>query len=150
MAWSFQHNTLDLNPLTNTYIQYCKNHFGQILRDYRIKRYETEWEFPHFCLTAFLRNGETVSRYKFSKIEKAYLKDCESFLAEHGIALWQDYKEDPVYRKEIARSNEWIRHFKLEELHHPPRNYFELDLLFAALECFMMLEEKNYCKTFFY
>jgi hypothetical protein len=82
-------------------------------------------------------------RYRFSKIERAYLKDCISHLAEHGIGLWQDYKEDPVYRKEIAISYEWTRHFKRQEYKHPPSNYLELDLLFGALECFMMLEEKN-------
>ena len=143
MAWSFQDSTLDLNPLTDAYIKYCKDHFGQIMREYKIKGGKTEWEFPYFCLTTFLRNGQTLTGYRCSRIEKAYLKDSIAFLTEHGTGLWQDYKEDPVYRKEIGIANEWIRHFKLERHPHPPRNYFELGLLFAALECFMMLEEKN-------
>jgi hypothetical protein len=143
VAWSFQHSTFDINPLTDTYIQYCKDHFGQIQREYKIKGGKTEWEFPHFCLTTFLRNGETLTRYRFSKIEKAYLKDSISYLEEYGMGLWQDYKEDPVYKKEIGESYRWIRHFKTQECKHPPSNYFELGLLFAALECFMMLEEKN-------
>jgi len=143
VAWSFQHSTLDLNPLTDLYIEYCKDHFGQILRNYKLQGYKTEWEFPHFCLSFFIRNGETLTRSRFSKIERAYLKDSETYLAEYGMSLWQDYKEDPVYRKELGISYEWSRHFKLQEYKHPPRYHTEFDLLFAALECFMMLEEKN-------
>ena len=141
--WSFQHSTFDQNPLTDAYVEYCFQNCGQLIREYRIKQYKTEWEFPYFCLTTFLRSGETLVRYKFQRIERAYLKDAIAYLKEHGVALWQDYKDLLDYREEVNRSYVWLRNFKDAGYRYPPKNYFELDLAFAAAECFMMLEEKN-------
>ena len=141
--WSFEHSTFNQTPLTDTYIDYCLRNCGQILKQYRLNGGASEWGFPHFCLTKFLLHGESVTRYRFSRIEKAYLKDAIAYLEEHGIALWQDYKDLREYREEVARSYVWIRNFKNAGYKYPPKNYFELDLAFAAAECFMMLEEKN-------
>ena len=132
-----------LDALTEVYVDYCFNNCRQILRDYKLKGGKTAWEFPHFCLTTFLRSGETLCRYKFQKSEKAYLTDAIAYLETHGFALWQDFNDDPEYKKEIGRSYHWIRSLEAQGYIHPPRNYFELGLVFSAMECFMMLEEKK-------
>jgi hypothetical protein len=71
------------------------------------------------------------------------LTDAAAYLATHGPALWQDFNDDPEYKKELAISYKWIRSLKAQGYIHPPRNYFELGLAFSAMECFMMLEEKK-------
>lgn len=143
MAWHFQHSTVHLDTLFDVYIDYCFNNCGQILREYKIKGGKTEWEFPHFCLGTFLRSGEKLCRYGFQKSEKAYLTDSIAYLETHGLALWQDYKDDPEFKKEIAISYKWIRSLKAQGYIHPPTNYFELSLMFSAMECFMMLDDKK-------
>jgi hypothetical protein len=143
VAWHFQHSTISLNSLTEIYLDYCFNNCREILREYKLKEGKTQWEFPHFCLTTFLRSGETLCRYKFQRGEKAYLTDAIAYLEAHGLALWQDYDKDPEYKKELAISYKWIRSLKAQGYIHSPRNYFELGLVFSAMECFMMLEEKK-------
>lgn len=133
---------MDLNPLTDAYIEFCLGHSKEILREYKIKGGRTEWGYPHFCLQAFARSGEAVTRYKFSKIERAYIQDAIAYLEINGEKMWKQYEKDPIYRKEISKSYEWVNWLK-DKFNHPPRNYFQLDLAFGAAECFMMLEEKN-------
>lgn len=144
--WHFHHSTFNTHPLEDVYIDYCFEHCQQILRGYRLNGGNTEWAFPHYCLETFLKNGEKYMRYKFAPIEKAYINDCIDYLFEHGTALWQDYKDDPHYKMEVGRSYMWIRAFRIDERRYPPRHYKELDLMFAAAECFMMIGDKKLLK----
>jgi hypothetical protein len=141
--WHFHNSTFNTGRLEDVYIDYCFEYCQQIIKEYRLNGGNTEWAFPAFCLKTFLRSGPTLMRYRFVPIEKAYIKACIDYLEEHGTSLWQDYKEDPHYKQEIARSYLWIRAFKIDKRFCPPRNYKELDLMFAAAECFMLIGDKN-------
>ena len=142
MAWHFQNRTLDLNPLTDAYIEFCLGHSKEILREYKLKGGATLWGYANHCLQAFIRDGQTVTRYRFDRIERAYLKDASAYLADNAHTLWEAYQKDPAYRAAIARSWDWVNWLR-NKYNHPPRNYFGLDLAFGAAECFMMLEEKK-------
>jgi hypothetical protein len=70
------------------------------------------------------------------------MKDAIAYLQEHAVSLWQDYKADPAYKQELGISFKWSRYLKQVD-RNPPRNHYELDLVFGTLECFMLLEEKK-------
>jgi len=70
------------------------------------------------------------------------MKDAVTYLQTHAETLWQDYEANPDYRKELGESYIWVRNLK-DVYRKPPTNHYELDLVFGALECFMLIEEKN-------
>jgi hypothetical protein len=140
--WSFQNSTFDQDPLTDAYIDYCFHQYGELIRHYKKLEDKTYWGFAGFCLQSFLKDGGRMVKYRFSPIEKAYLKDSIAYLQRHAVSLWQDYKDSPEYKKELGISYIWTPQLKAL-YRNPPRNHYELDLVFGALECFMMLEEKK-------
>lgn len=129
--------------IEEAYVEYCLENCQQIIREYRLKGGNTEEDFPHFCLTTFLRSGESLTRYKFAPIEKAYIRACVAYLETHGRELWNEYKQNEEYKKEIAKSYLYVRAFKHDKRKYPPRNYKELDLMFGAGECFMLIGDKK-------
>ena len=140
--WIFQGSTFNQNPLTDAYMDYCFHEYKALIRHYNRLDDKTEWGFARFCLQSFLDSGGRPVRYKFSRIEKAYMKDAIAYLQEHAVSLWQDSKADPAYKQELGISYKWSRHLK-QVYRNPPRNHYELDLVFGTLECFMLLEEKK-------
>jgi hypothetical protein len=141
--WHFDNSTFDQNPLTDAYMDYCFHQYGELIRHYKRSGGKTKWGFAQFCLQSFVKDGERMAKYRFSKIEKAYMKDAITYLQTHAVSLWQDYEDNPEYRKELGlHSSLWAR--SLKDLYRkPPTNHYELDLVFGALECFMLIEEKN-------
>ena len=129
--------------MTDAYIEYCLDNCRKIIKAYRLEGGKTEWGFVESCLRQFQRDARSIKRYYPDKVEMEYLNQAIAYLSEYGVALWQDYKDLPEYRGEIARSYLWIRGLQEGGYKDPPRNYFELDLIFAAMECFMMLEEQD-------
>ena len=124
-------------------MDYCFHQYGELIRNYKLLKNKTKWGFAGFCLQSFLKDGERMVKYRFAKIEKAYMKDAVTYLQTHAQTLWQDYEANPDYRKELGlHSSLWAR--SLKDLYRkPPTNHYELDLVFGALECFMLIEEKN-------
>jgi hypothetical protein len=141
--WRFDNSTFNQNPLTDAYMDYCFHQYGELIRHYKRSGGKNKWEFAQFCLEAFLSSGQKMIKYKFAPIEKAYLMDAIAYMRKHAVALWQDYEDNPEYRKELGlHSSLWAR--SLKDLYRkPPTNHYELDLVFGALECFMLIEEKN-------
>ena len=124
-------------------MDYCFHQYGELIRYYKLSEGKTKWKFAQFCLQNFLKDGERMVKYRFSRIEKAYIKDAITYLQTHAETLWQDYETNPEYRKELGlHCSLWAR--SLKDLYRkPPTNHYELDLVFGALECFMLLEEKK-------
>jgi len=140
--WSFQNSTFDQDPLTDAFTDFCFHQFKELVRHYKLLSDKTEWGFAQFCVQNFLDGGSRMVKYKLSPIEKAYLKDAITYLEKNAISLWQDYEQNPDYRKELGISYIWIP--QLKELYRkPPVNHWELNLVFGVLECFMVLEEKK-------
>ena len=140
--WSFQNSTFNQDPLTDAYMDFCFHQYGELIRHYKRIGGKTKWEFSYFCLENFLNNGPKMVRYKFSPIEKAYLSDAILYMKRHAVSLWQDYEDNPEYKKELGISYLWSRHLK-GIYRKPPSNHYELDLVFGSLECFMLIEEKK-------
>jgi hypothetical protein len=128
--------------MTEAYIDYCLDNCRRIIKCYKLEGGKNEWGFLESCLRQFQRECKAIKRYSPDRTEMEYLNQAIAYLQENGVALWQDYKDDPEYRKEIGQSYLWTRG-GLSHYRHPPKNFLELDLVFGAMECFMMLEEKD-------
>jgi hypothetical protein len=124
-------------------MDYCFHQYGELIRHYRKLGDKTYSGFARFCLQSFLNDGGRMVKYKFTPIEKAYLRDSIAYMQKNVEDLWQTYKADLDYRKELGlHSSLWARGLKAL-YRNPPTNHYELDLVFGALECFMLIEEKK-------
>lgn len=141
--WTYQHRSLNLNPMTEAYIDYCLDNSRRLIKNYKLQGGKNEWGFVESCLRQFQKEARAIKRYHPDRTEMEYLNQAIAYLGEYGIGLWQDYKDIPEYRAEIAQSYLWTIGGGLNHYKDPPKNYFELDLVFGAMECFMMLEEKD-------
>jgi hypothetical protein len=141
--WIWKASTLNLEPLTDAYVDYCIGNCQELLRTWKREKESWDWDYPLYALRQFAATAHLHKSYRLRDIEKAYLADAIQFLESNSIGLWEDYKDNLEYKKALRSSRRWIIGCKRSGYRSPPRNEQELDHTFAALECFMMLEEKD-------